>query len=75
MRTTATVLLLASLLVAGCAQVQPLREVSALQTTLPLPSGAEIAPSVSGAAVERDATALGPNRTAIESGALRRSLG
>ena len=58
MRTIAAALLLASLLVAGCSKVQPLTEVSASLTTLPMPSGAEVVPSVSGAAVEScDATA------------------
>src|SRR5262249_17219818 len=53
MRTIAAVLVLASLLVAGCSKAQPLTEVSASLTTLPMPSGAEVAPSVSGAAAER----------------------
>ena len=58
MRTIATVLALAVILLAGCSTVQPLAEVSASLTTLPMPSGAEVAPSVSGAAVEScDATA------------------
>jgi polar amino acid transport system substrate-binding protein len=58
MRTVAAVLALVSLLVAGCSRVQPLTEVSASLTTVPMPSGAEWAPSVSGAAVEScDATA------------------
>ena len=58
MRTIATVLALAVVLLAGCSTVQPLAEVSASLTTLPMPSGAEVAPSVSGAAVEScDATA------------------
>ena len=58
MRTIAAALLLASLLVAGCSKVQPLTEVSASLTTLPLPSGAAVVPSASGAAVEScDATA------------------
>jgi polar amino acid transport system substrate-binding protein len=58
MRTIAAVLVLASLLVAGCSKVQPLTEVSASLTTLPMPSGAEVAPSVFGEAVEScDATA------------------
>lgn len=57
MRTIATVLML-SMLVAGCATVQPLTEVAASLTTPPMPSGAQVAPSVSGAAVEScDATA------------------
>jgi polar amino acid transport system substrate-binding protein len=58
MRTVAAVLVLVSSLVAGCSGVQPLTEVSASLTTRPMPSGAEVAPSVSGAAVEScDATA------------------
>jgi hypothetical protein len=58
MRTIAAALLLASLLFAGCSKVQPLTEVSASLTTLPLPSGAAVVPSASGAAVEScDATA------------------
>ena len=58
MRTVATVLVLASSLVAGCSAVQPLAEVSASLTTLPMPSGADVVPSASGAAVEScDATA------------------
>ncbi len=39
MRTIAAVLMLASLLVAGCSKAQPLTEVSASLTTLPMPSG------------------------------------
>ena len=42
MRTIAAVLVLASLLFAGCSKVQPLTEVSASLTTLPLPSGAAV---------------------------------
>jgi polar amino acid transport system substrate-binding protein len=58
MRTIAIVLMVVSMLVAGCATVQPLTEVAASLTTRPMPSGAEVAPSVSGAAVEScDATA------------------
>ena len=54
----AALLVLAATLVAGCSSVQPLVEVSPSLTTLPMPSGAEVAPSVSGAAVEScDATA------------------
>ena len=41
MRTIATVLALAVVLLAGCSTVQPLAEVSASLTTLPMPSGAE----------------------------------
>ncbi|MFY9919169.1 MAG: ABC transporter substrate-binding protein, partial [Mycobacterium sp.] len=69
MRTITAVLILASMLVAGCSKAQPLIEVSASLTTLPMPSGAEVAPSVSGVAVEscdataslRPSTAGGPN--------------
>jgi len=58
MRAFAVSLVLAATLVAGCSTAQPLAEVSASLTTLPMPSGAEVAPSVSGAAVEScDATA------------------
>lgn len=58
MRTITAVLVLASMLIAGCSTVQPLTEVPASLTTAPMPSGAEVAPSVSGAAVEScDATA------------------
>ena len=58
MRAVAVSLVLAATLVAGCSTAQPLAEVSASLTTLPMPSGAEVAPSVSGAAVEScDATA------------------
>ncbi|AFM19958.1 amino acid ABC transporter substrate-binding protein, PAAT family [Mycolicibacterium chubuense NBB4] len=58
MRTIATVLVVVSTLVASCATVQPLTDVPASLTTRPMPSGAEVAPSVSGAAVEScDATA------------------
>ena len=73
MRTITAVLVLASMLVAGCSKAQPLIEVSASLTTLPMPSGAEVAPSVSGAAVEscdataslRPSTAGGPTVDAI----------
>ncbi|KRE27186.1 ABC transporter substrate-binding protein [Mycobacterium sp. Soil538] len=58
MRTIAAVLVVVSMLVASCAKAQPLTEVAASLTTLPMPSGAQVAPSVSGAAVEScDATA------------------
>ncbi|BBX67484.1 glutamate ABC transporter substrate-binding protein [Mycolicibacterium psychrotolerans] len=58
MRTIAGVLVVVSTLVGGCAKAQPLTDVAASLTTLPMPSGAEVAPSVSGAAVEScDATA------------------
>jgi polar amino acid transport system substrate-binding protein len=58
MRAIPTVLAVAVVLLAGCSAAQPLAEVSPSLTTLPMPSGAEVAPSVSGAAVEScDATA------------------
>jgi polar amino acid transport system substrate-binding protein len=58
MRAIAAVLVLASMLFVGCSKAQPLTDVPASLTTLPMPSGAEVAPSVSGAAVEScDATA------------------
>lgn len=58
MRTIAAVLVVVSVLVGSCATVRPLTDVAASLTTLPMPSGAEVAPSVSGAAVEScDATA------------------
>ncbi len=58
MRTIAAVLVVVSVLVGSCATVQPLTDVAASLTTLPMPSGAEVAPSVSGTAVEScDATA------------------
>ena len=58
MRTIAAALVVVSVLVASCGTVQPLTDVAASLTTLPMPSGAEVAPSVSGAAVEScDATA------------------
>src|SRR5215470_20034553 len=58
MRTVKAVLVVVSTLVAACSTVQPITEVPASLTTLPMPSGAEVAPSVSGAAVEScDATA------------------
>jgi polar amino acid transport system substrate-binding protein len=58
MRAIPTVLAVALVLLAGCSAAQPLAEVSPSLTTLPMPSGAEVAPSVSGAAVEScDATA------------------
>ncbi len=74
MRTIAAVLVLASLLVAGCSKVQPLTEVSASLTTLPMPSGATVVPWASGAAVEscdataslRPSTAGGPAVEAIQ---------
>src|SRR4029450_2163242 len=58
MRAIPTVLALAVVLLVGCSTVQPLAGVSPSLTTPPMPSGAEVAPSVSGAAVEScDATA------------------
>ncbi|HEY6648743.1 MAG TPA: ABC transporter substrate-binding protein, partial [Mycobacterium sp.] len=58
MRAIPTVLAFAVVLLVGCSTVQPLVEVSPSLTTPPMPSGAEVAPSVSGAAVEScDATA------------------
>ena len=53
-----TVLLALAALLTGCAAAQPPSTVSASLTTLPLPSGAAVVPSASGAAVEScDATA------------------
>ena len=68
MRTIATMLALAAALLVGCSTVQPLAQVSPSLTTLPLPSGAAMVPSASGAAVEscdataslRPSTAVGP---------------
>ena len=44
MRTIGTALGLAVILLAGCSTVQPLAEVSATRTTLPMPSGATTVP-------------------------------
>ncbi len=74
MRTIATVLALAVVLLAGCSTVQPLAEVSASLTTPPMPSGAAVVPSASGAAVEscdataslQPSTAVGPAVAAIQ---------
>ena len=74
MRTIGTALGLAVILLAGCSTVQPLTEVSASRTTLPLPSGATTVPYASGAAVEscdataslRPSTAGGPAVEAIK---------
>jgi polar amino acid transport system substrate-binding protein len=74
MRTIATVLAIAVVLVAGCSTVQPLAEVSPSLTTLPMPSGAAVVPSASGAAVEscdataslRPSTTVGPAVEAIQ---------
>ncbi len=58
MRALAALLVLAATLVAGCSSAQPLVEVSASLTTLPMPSGAAVVPSAPVAAVEScDATA------------------
>jgi polar amino acid transport system substrate-binding protein len=58
MRAVTGLVVFAATVVTGCSTVQPLAQVPASLTTLPLPSGAEVAPSVSGAAVEScDATA------------------
>ncbi len=74
MRTIGTALGLAVILLAGCSTVQPLAEVSATRTTLPMPSGATTVPYASGAAVEscdataslRPSTAGGPAVEAIQ---------
>jgi polar amino acid transport system substrate-binding protein len=74
MRTIGTALGLAVILLAGCSTVQPLAEVSATRTTLPMPSGATTVPWASGAAVEscdataslRPSTAGGPAVEAIQ---------
>jgi polar amino acid transport system substrate-binding protein len=73
MRTIGTVLALAVILLAGCSAVQPLAEVSASRTTLPMPSGATVVPWASGEAVEscdataglRPSTEVGPTVEAI----------
>ena len=73
MRAIGTALGLAVILLAGCSTVQPLAEVSATRTTLPMPSGATTVPYASGAAVEscdattslRPSTATGPAVEAI----------
>ena len=52
MRALAALLVLAATLVAGCSSVQPLVEVSASLTTLPMPSGAAVVSSAPVAAVE-----------------------
>ncbi|WP_018599747.1 glutamate ABC transporter substrate-binding protein [Mycobacterium sp. 155] len=58
MRAVTGFLVLAAIVLAACSTVQPLVQVPASLTTLPLPSGAVVAPSVSGASVEScDATA------------------
>jgi polar amino acid transport system substrate-binding protein len=58
MRAFAALLMLVATSVAGCSSVQPLVEVSASLTTLPLPSGAAVGSSAPGANVEScDATA------------------
>ncbi|WKG01077.1 glutamate ABC transporter substrate-binding protein [Mycolicibacterium sp. HK-90] len=73
MRTLAALLVLAAIVVAGCAPAQPLMGVPASLTTRPLPSGAAVVSHVPGVAVEScDATASlrpkangGPNVQAI----------
>ena len=58
MRGAIAEVLLAATLLVGCSSVQPLVEVSPSLTTLPMPSGAVLTPSASGASVEScDATA------------------
>jgi polar amino acid transport system substrate-binding protein len=57
MRAVTALLALAATLLAGCSTVQPLAEVSASRTTLPLPSGAAEVPYASGAVESCDATA------------------
>ncbi|CRZ14037.1 glutamate ABC transporter substrate-binding protein [Mycolicibacterium neworleansense] len=58
MRAVAAGLVLAAVLVAGCSTAQPLVDVPASLTTLPLPSGAAVVSNVPGTAVEScDATA------------------
>jgi polar amino acid transport system substrate-binding protein len=67
-RRAAAVLALAATLLAGCTSAQPLAEVSATRTMLPLPSGAVVVSDVAGAPVEscdataslRPSTAVGP---------------
>ncbi|RDH76058.1 ABC transporter substrate-binding protein [Mycolicibacterium moriokaense] len=71
---TAALLVLSATIVAACSTVQPLAEVSPSLTTLPMPSGAAVAQSVSGAAVEscdataslRPSTEAGPAAKAIQ---------
>lgn len=58
MRAMGAVLALAAAALTGCAAAQPVVEVPASLTTVPLPSGAQVAPPVSGESVEScDATA------------------
>jgi polar amino acid transport system substrate-binding protein len=57
MRAVTALLTLAATLLAGCSTVQPLAEVSASRTTLPLPSGAAEVPYAFGALESCDATA------------------
>jgi polar amino acid transport system substrate-binding protein len=67
-RRAAAVLAFGAVLLAGCSSAQPLAEVSASRTTLPLPSGAAVVSDVAGAPVEscdataslRPSTAVGP---------------
>ena len=68
MRVLAALLAIAASLAAGCSAVQPLADVSASLTTLPMPSGATVVPWVLGAddgscdatASLRPSTAVGP---------------
>jgi polar amino acid transport system substrate-binding protein len=68
MRVLAALLAIAASLAAGCSAVQPLADVSASLTTLPMPSGATVVPWVLGADVGscdataslRPSTAVGP---------------
>jgi polar amino acid transport system substrate-binding protein len=57
MRAVTALLALATNLLAACSTVQPLAEVSASRTTLPLPSGAAEVPYAFGAVESCDATA------------------
>jgi polar amino acid transport system substrate-binding protein len=58
MRPVIGLVVLAATVLTACATVQPLVQVPPSLTTLPLPSGAQVAPPVSGASVEScDATA------------------
>lgn len=58
MHKITAVLALAAVLLAGCSAVQPLTEVSASLTTLPMPSGAAVVSAAAGSPVEScDATA------------------
>jgi polar amino acid transport system substrate-binding protein len=58
MRAVTGLLVFAATVVTGCSTAQPLVEVSASLTTLPMPSGAAVAPRIPGVPVEScDATA------------------